>query len=141
MLVKSADKIRPLIYSYWKNHLKDEIQLFQGDGGEIFSIGNTPKKELDNIFPSISVRKIMHYSPAARGARKILPELYPDEFELFKTSIDSNEVKAFCLNLLKEIGLSVELFNHIKSSGIDKLKKLNNSDLQLMFSYKKEFEK
>ena len=141
MLVKNANEIRPLIYPYWQNHLKEEIQLFQCDGGEIFSIGNTPQKVLDYIFPSRSIRKIMHYSPAARGARKILTELYPDEFELFKTSIDSNEVSDFCLNLLVEIGLSDKLFNHIKSTGIDKLKMLNNSDLQLMFSYKKEFEK
>lgn len=141
MLVKNADEIRPLIYPYWINHLKEEIQLFQSDGGEIFSIGNTPKKELDYVFPSISVRKIMHYSPAARGARKVLPKLYPNEFELFKTSIYPKEVSDFCLNLLAEIGLSDKLFNHIKSTGIDSLKKLNNSDLQLMFSYKKKFEK
>ena len=140
MFVRNADSVRSFIYPFWRKHLKEEIELFQDKERVIFSIGGTPEKELIKVFPNDNIRRILHFSPAARGARKKIPELYPDEFKYFKKSIDTEEMKETCLNILYENNMSEDLFTLIKTKGIERLTNLTESDYQLMFTYKKEFD-
>lgn len=140
MKVKDADQARKFMYNFWGEYLKLEIETLRSKEAKIIAIGGKSEDKLLKLLPNQKINKIIHFSGAARGARSSFAENHKILFNEFKEEFDNDHFVKFTDDFLNKKIENTNVKNFIKNHGLKKLESMNNIDLQLLFSYKKEFE-
>jgi hypothetical protein len=137
MLVERAQEDRRRRYSWWYELLLEELDILSRPRAQLFAVGNDVKDELmRRDFPR-PFTLLLHYSPQTIPHRKARIAGHEVAFDEFKRSLSVDRVLTAGKEVMAESLPAI--FRDAKLAWLTRLR-LSESDLQLIFIYKRAFE-
>jgi hypothetical protein len=139
MLVGHAKADRTRRYDRWYRLLFEELELVARPGAHIFAVGRDVENYLrGRKFARWASSSVLHYSDQAVVHRKAAVVGHEEEFEQFRRSVSFENVLAKWQDVLNE--WVPKTFHDEELSRVARMRQLSESDLQLLFTYKRAFE-
>lgn len=136
MPTAQAKKTAAKRWPKWHKLLKEELELVGKQDAKVIVVGRGLETFLGNSGTPKLAGSILHWSPNARVARPIAPQLFPREYEKFSEDVNAEGLASYVEELIRD-----KVFDKSRDRILRDIQKSGGteSNKMLMFTYKCQF--